>query len=155
MFIFLASCTSRTIYKKPDDIIPKNQMIDLWVDIYIANGTQTVKNKKLEKRINYFPFIYQKYNIDSVRFMRSNIYYTSKIEEYEEMFQKVEKKLIDIKTVLDPLSEGIDQNLPSYIKDSIRSSKTKKPIDSLKANKNKTNDEIREAEIEKRLEVKN
>jgi len=143
MFIFLASCTSRTIYKKPDDIIPKNQMIDLWVDIYIANGTEKVNNKKLEKRINYFPFIFQKYNIDSVRFMKSNIYYTSKIEEYEEMFQKVEKKLLDIKAVLDPLSEGIDPRLPVYVKDSIRSSKIKKPVDSLKLNKNKKNLEIK------------
>ena len=130
-------------------------MIDLWVDIYIANGTQTIKNKKLEKRINYFPFIYQKYNIDSVRFMKSNIYYTSKIEEYEEMFQKVEKKLLNIKAVLDPLSEGIDPRLPIYVKDSIRRTKTKKSVDSLKLHKNKTLDKIREAENQKKLEVKN
>jgi hypothetical protein len=130
-------------------------MIDLWVDIYIANGTQTVKNKTLEKRINYFPFIYQKYNIDSVRFMKSNIYYTSKIEEYEEMFQKVEKKLFDIKAVLDPLSVGIDPRLPTFVKDSIRKSKTKKPVDTLKLNKNKTLNRIRETENKKKLEVKN
>lgn len=131
-------------------------MIDLWVDIYIANGTQTVKNKKLEKRINYFPFIYQKYNIDSVRFMKSNIYYTSKIEEYEEMFQKVEKKLFDIKAVLDPLSEGIDPSLPIYVKDSIRRTKTKKSIDdSLKFNKNNTLDKVKGFENKKKLKVKN
>ena len=153
MFIFATSCTSRTIYKKPDDIIPKNQMIDLWVDIYIANGTSTVQNKKREKRVNYFPFIYQKYNIDSVRFMKSNIYYTSKIDEYEEMFQKVKKKLLDIKVVLDPLSEGIDPNLPTYVKDSIR--RSKKPIDSVKLNKNKTLDKVRKFENQKKLEVKN
>lgn len=155
MFIFITSCTSRTIYKKPDDIIPENQMIDLWVDIYIASGTQTVQNIKLEKRLNYFPFIYQKYNIDSARFMKSNIYYTSKIEEYEEMFQKVEKKLYEIRAVLDPLSEGIDPSLPIYIRDSIRRTKTKKPIDSLKLNKDKTLNNIKEAKNEKKLEVKN
>lgn len=130
-------------------------MIDLWVDIYIASGTQTVQNIKLEKRLNYFPFIYQKYNIDSARFMKSNIYYTSKIEEYEEMFQKVEKKLYEIRAVLDPLSEGIDPSLPIYIRDSIRRTKTKKPIDSLKLNKDKTLNNIKEAKNEKKLEVKN
>jgi len=155
MFIFLTSCTSRTIYKKPEDIIPKNQMIDLWVDIYIANGAQSVENKNSERLINYFPFIYQKYNIDSVRFMKSNIYYTSKIEEYEEMFQQVEKKLFDIKTVLDPLSEGIDPRLPIYVKDSIRRSKTKKPVDTLKLNKNKMLNKIRKFEKKEKLEVKN
>jgi len=130
-------------------------MIDLWVDIYIANGTQTVKNKKLEKQINYFPFIYQKYNIDSVRFMKSNIYYTSKIEEYEEMFKKVEKKLFDIKAVLDPLSVGIDPSLPIYVKDSIRRTKTKKQNDSLYLNKNERLDKMGEAENKKKLEIKN
>ena len=155
MFIFLTSCTSRTIYKKPEDIIPKNQMIDLWVDIYIANGAQSVENKNSERLINYFPFIYQKYNIDSVRFMKSNIYYTSKIEEYEEMFQQVEKKLFDIKTVLDPLSEGIDPRLPIYVKDSIRRSNTKKPVDTLKLNKNKMLNKIRKFEKKEKLEVKN
>ena len=155
MFFFLVSCTSRTIYKKPEDLISKNQMIDLWTDIYIANGTQTVKNKKLEKRINYFPFIYQKYKIDSVRFMKSNVYYTSRIEEYEEMFQQVEKKILNIKTVLDPLSEGIDPSLPVYVRDSIRRSKTKKPNDSLELDKNKTLDKIRESDILKKKEVKN
>lgn len=130
-------------------------MIDLWVDIYIANGTQTVKNKRLEKRINYFPFLYEKYNIDSARFMRSNIYYTSRIEEYEEMFQQVEKKLLGIKVVFDPLSEGIDPNLPNYVKDSIRRSRLIKTGDSLKLNKSKTKDSIIESDILKNRKRKN
>ena len=155
MFVFLTSCTSRTIYKKPEDLISKNEMIDIWVDIYIANGTQTLKNKKLEKRINYFPFVYLKYNIDSARFMNSNIYYTSRIDEYEEMFQQVEKKLLAIKAIYDPLSEGIDPNLPIYVRDSIRRSKVKKPIDSARLNKVKSIDKIRESDILKKKEEKN
>ena len=72
------SCTSRTIYKKPNDLIPKDQMIDLWTDIYIAQWqARAIKNKKLERKVNYMPLVYNKFNIDSVRFMRSNIYYTS------------------------------------------------------------------------------
>lgn len=119
VFIFL-SCTSRTIYKKPNDLISKGQMIDLWTDIYIAQGARSVKNKKLERKVNYMPFVYEKYKIDSARFMRSNIYYTSKVEIYEEMFQKVEKRLNDLLGQYDPDMAGNDPNLPRWKRDSIR-----------------------------------
>ena len=114
------SCTSRTIYKKPDDLISKKVMIDLWTDIYIANSAKSVKNQRLERKINYMPFIYQKYKIDSARFMRSNVYYTSKIETYEEMFREVEQNLIAIRDSYDPEMKGIDPNLPIWKRDSLK-----------------------------------
>lgn len=118
--LLVVSCTSRTIYKKPDDLISKDQMINLWTDIYIANGAKAVKNKRLERKINYMPFVYEKYQIDSTRFMRSNIYYTSKIELYEEMFRKVEKRLTELRDKYDPDMAGVDMNLPIWKRDSIR-----------------------------------
>jgi len=125
VFILCFSCTSRTIYKKPKNLVSKEQMVDLWVDITIANGARNKKNKKAQREINYMPFIYKKYNIDSTRFMESNIYYTSKIEEYEKMFQEVEVKLKKIKEIYDPLSKGIDPELPIWKRDSIRNSRKK------------------------------
>ncbi|PJC58354.1 MAG: DUF4296 domain-containing protein, partial [Flavobacteriales bacterium CG_4_9_14_0_2_um_filter_35_242] len=35
--LFFGACTSNTIYKKPKDLIPKDQMVDLMVDMYMAN----------------------------------------------------------------------------------------------------------------------
>lgn len=128
LFIFIASCTSRTIYKKPDNLISKDEMVQLWTDIMIANGARTVKNTMAQGKINYMPFINKKYNIDSTRFMNSNIYYTSNIEEYEAMFQEVLLKLKKIKATYDPSFEDIDENLPIWKQDSIRNSrKLKKP----------------------------
>ena len=117
------SCTSRTIYKKPKNLVSKEQMVDLWVDITIANGARSKKNKKAQRNINYMPFIYKKYNIDSTRFMESNIYYTSKIEEYENMFKEVEVRLKEIREIYDPLSKDIDPELPIWKRDSIRKSR--------------------------------
>jgi len=107
-------------------LIPKDQMIELWTGILIANNAKAVKNGKNQKKINYLPFIYQKYKIDSTRFMKSNIYYTSKIEEYEKMFQEVELQLRDIKKRYDPLSADIDPTLPVWKRDSIRRSNMEK-----------------------------
>lgn len=100
----ISSCTSRTIYKKPENLISKEQMIAIWTDIYIASGARTVKNKRLEKNIKYVPLVYKKYNIDSTRFNESSIYYTSRIDEYEEMFKEVQKRLIEIKNIYSPES---------------------------------------------------
>jgi len=139
------SCTSRTIYKKPKDLISKDQMVELWTEILIANNAKSVKNKKGHKKINYMPFVYQKHGIDSARFMQSNIYYTSKVEDYEKMFQQVESKLRKIKEIYDPLSVDIDPSLPIWKKDSIRRRNIERrknedlvPIDELRSKKVKS-----------------
>ena len=98
----LLSCTSRTIYKKPENLIPKEKMITIWTDLYMAMGAKSVQTKTLEKEKNYIPIVLEKYKIDSVQFSKSNIYYTSRIEEYEKMFQEVQKRLNDLKNIYDP-----------------------------------------------------
>jgi hypothetical protein len=105
IFFTLASCTSRTIYKKPENLIGKEKMINIWTDLYIAIGAKSIKTKKLEKKKNYIPLVLEKYKIDSVQFSKSNIYYTSRIEEYEEMFEEVQKRLNDLKNIYDPETE--------------------------------------------------
>ena len=122
-------------------------MIDLWTDIYIANAATTVKNTKLQRKINYMPFVYQKYNVDSARFMESNIYYTSKAADYEKMFQEVEKRLKNLKSKYDPEYADIDPDLPIWKKDSIirsRQLKQRKNPKELNIEVEKKNPEILE-----------
>lgn len=143
--MLLVSCTSRTIYKKPDDLIGKNQMIQLWTDIYIANSASSIKNEKLDTKVNYMPLLFEKYGIDSARFMRSNVYYTSRIEDYEKMFKKVEDNLRALKDKYDPAMAGIDPKLPIYKRDSIRNARKqqKKEIKREKPPKELQNDIIK------------
>ena len=82
ILLFLLSCTSNTIYKKPKNLVPKDSMIALLTDMYIASSAKNVKNKFLKREKNYMALVYGKYKIDSTRFDVSNDYYTSKIEEY-------------------------------------------------------------------------
>jgi len=91
--IFLVSCTSNTIYKKPKDVIPRDSMILLLSDMYLASASKNVKNRFKERKQTYLPLIYEKYEIDSVRFYSSNNYYTSQIEVYEELLQEVKLKI--------------------------------------------------------------
>lgn len=94
-------CTSNTIIKKPDHLIPKNQMVDLLTDMLLASGAENIKNNNLERNVNYFPLVFEKYGIDSTRFKESNYYYTSRIDDYEEILKKVDERLNTLKKGLD------------------------------------------------------
>ena len=85
----LYSCTSNTIYKKPKDLIPKDSMILLLKDLYIASSAKSIKNKNLQRKISYIPLVYNLYKIDSLRFNTSNIYYTSRVDDYQPMLDQV------------------------------------------------------------------
>ena len=41
ILLFLLSCTSNTIYKKPKDLIPKDSMVALLTDMYIASSAKS------------------------------------------------------------------------------------------------------------------
>jgi len=90
IILFITSCT---IYKKPKDLIPPDEMVNLVTDIYLANAASKVPNKLGGYNVQYLPLVYKKYKIDSARFTRSNIYYLSKIKEYKAIQEKALKKL--------------------------------------------------------------
>ncbi len=98
---FLFSCTSNTMYKKPENVIPKDSMVSFLTEMYIASSAKNIKNKYLKKEKNYVMYVYHKYKIDTVRFDISNAYYTSKIEEYTEMLEKVKFNIDSIKNIYD------------------------------------------------------
>lgn len=87
--VFILSCTSNTIYEKPKNLIPRDTMVLLLKDMYIANSAKNIKNKNLQRRFSYLPLVYNKYQIDSTRFRESNFYYTSKIESYGDLLNQV------------------------------------------------------------------
>ena len=127
--IFLVSCTSNTIFKEPKDLIPRDTMTLLLGDMMIASSAKFVKNKNEQKKVNYMAFIYDKYKIDSLRFQNSNLYYTSKIDLYEEMITDVKKNLEEKKDFYNKMSSRKD----SIRRDSIKKvGKKLKELDSIK-----------------------
>ncbi len=90
----LMSCNSNTIIKKPDNLIPKQQMIAILTDTYLAKSAKNLTNTHGDKHISYHALIYQKHDIDSLRFHQSLKYYTSDISLNEEILKAV-KATID------------------------------------------------------------
>ncbi|WP_369048035.1 DUF4296 domain-containing protein [Tenacibaculum sp. UWU-22] len=123
LFVFLSACTSNTIYKKPKNLIPKDTMEFLLEDMFIASSAKYVNNKNFQKNINYMPFVYEKYKIDSTRFNESNVYYTSKIEEYYEILKKVTENLEKRYKTAAAKRDSLQDN-KNRIKDTIKKEKS-------------------------------
>ena len=125
-FIFLSSCTSNTIFKKPQDLIPRDTMSLLIQDMMIASSAKFIKNVHKQKKINYMSFVYDKYKIDSVRFQNSNFYYISKIDLYEEIITDAKVKLEDKKkffTKIKATQDSINKLKRKKIRDTLFSFK--------------------------------
>lgn len=125
VLFFLLSCDSKVNYQAPEDLIPRNQMIELLYDMHLALGTSKVENIHSEKDRNYMSLVLEKHNIDSVRFASSNLYYVSKAQEYEEIFEEVERRLDEIKS-------AYAKEIDSLIKEGRSAEAAYKLLDSLK-----------------------
>ena len=115
IFVFLVSCTSNTIFEKPKDLIPLDTMSLLIQELTIASSAKYMKNKNNEKNINYMPYVFEVFKIDSLRFQNSNLYYMSKIDMYKNI-------LSDAKMSLEKRKAAYKE-IDSLRKDSIKKSK--------------------------------
>ncbi len=132
-FMFFASCTSNTIFKKPKDLIPKDTMSLLLQEMMISTSAKFIKNKNNQKNINYMPFVYERFKIDSTRFESSNYYYMSTIDLYQEILEKAKASINTQQDVLKKVKKELD----SIKKDSLKLTRSKlKELDSLKVTKN-------------------
>lgn len=129
ILISLYSCTSNTIYEKPKDLIPKDTMVSLMTDLYLASSSRNLKNINLQKGINYIPLVYAKYDIDSLRLKRSNFYYTSKVDEYQKLLEEVKLNLEQKRSLF---------SRQKKVRDSIRADSIRKTSSKVKVKPKKT-----------------
>lgn len=116
IFLFFVSCTSNTIFEKPQNLIPSDTMSLLLQEMVIASSAKFMKNKGQQKNINYMPLVYEKFKIDSSRFETSNQYYMSTIDKYQEILEGAKASLGSRNEVFKKIKTRLD----SLRKDSIR-----------------------------------
>ena len=93
ILISLLSCIEEVI-EKPENLIPKDQMVEILYDLAIINGAKKTNASYLTVRgIETMPFIYSRYGIDSLQFVQSDIYYASKPAEYKEIYSILEARI--------------------------------------------------------------
>ena len=91
--ILLISC-GENLLDKPEDLIPKDKMINILKDITILNSARSSSVTVLhDHKIEPTTFVFSKYGVDSLQFVTSDRYYASLPNEYEAMYVEIEKKL--------------------------------------------------------------
>jgi len=126
----LMACTSRTIFKKPEDLIPRDKMVDLLTDLFIANSAKVSPDKEGKHNKNYLQLVFEKYHVDTAQFKRSNYYYTTNIKEYRLIYQEAFNNLEKLEKKYD-IRQKIRDSIFKHQRDSINlleKEKPKKPI---------------------------
>lgn len=107
--------------EKPKDLIPKDKMVDILMETYLANAARSVDNKTIiAKGIKMDSMIYQNFGVDSLQFAKSNAFYAADVNTYMILFQEVETRLDVMQKEMDSLWER-ERN----IKDSINKNSKK------------------------------
>lgn len=121
------SCQNIERSEKPDNLIAEDKMVEVLTEISLLNSARNF-NKRLFESTGLSPeaYIYEKYDIDSIQFERSNNYYSENYDNYENIFSEVKDNLENMKVRLDSIREE-----EIRIQDSITAAE--KVADSLKA----------------------
>lgn len=108
--LFLLSC-GKELIEKPDNLIPQDQMTAIFYDLSLLEAIRTQRPIVLQ-HMNVQPtsYIYKKYKIDSIQFVKSNAYYASNLKLYKEMYDEVAKKIEANKKAILSKPNGADQN---------------------------------------------
>lgn len=107
----MVGCKDNAV-EKPDNLIPKDKMVDILYDISLI---EAVKNQNIQGGLSSKTandFIYRKYKVDSLQYVKSNKYYVSNIEEYKKMVEEVKARLAKATTESDAEMKKSGQPVP-------------------------------------------
>jgi hypothetical protein len=137
---FLISCSGINKPKKPKNLISKDQMVNVLLDMSLLSSAKGINKSKIENNgIIPESYVYAKNNIDSIQFVESNAYYTNNLNEYQEIIKKVEDSLNILRENYNILYEKEEKE--KRIQDSIkRSKKTNKEVLKLGFDPDKVNE---------------
>lgn len=100
-FIVLMILSFACTEKVPDGVIPENQMIEILVDIHIADAyiTQKFRGDSMYNEAQHLTMqILKQRGLDTTDFFRSMDYYTSRPVQLDKMYDVIIEKLAKAQT---------------------------------------------------------
>lgn len=86
-------CADQAV-EKPKDLIPKEKMVDILHDLSLLNATRSTLGARMDQTgVEVMEFIYDRYDIDSLQFVKSDLYYASRPMEYQALYTEVDARL--------------------------------------------------------------
>jgi hypothetical protein len=87
---------------RPDDLIPRDKMVDIFTEAYVMNAARSINLKVInEYGVALDSTFYAKYDIDSLQFVKSNAFYTANLNQYLSLFEEVEQRLLQLEVKKD------------------------------------------------------
>lgn len=98
IILFATACYQYKKPEKPKDLISKDKMVGILIDVKLVASANGVNKKIMDEQLgNAEVYILNKHNIDSLQFASSNKYYANNIKDYEEIYEKVKDSLEKLK----------------------------------------------------------
>lgn len=97
--IMAVSCSHVNKPKKPDNLIPKKEMVNILLDISLLKSAEGVSKVRLESNgYNTESYVFKRHGVDSIQFALSNEYYSYDLDTYLDIYTKVGDSLAKLKT---------------------------------------------------------
>ena len=95
----IISCDKQYV-EKPDQLIREKKMIDMLVDIQLAEATYIhMRNDSIVRKsssVNFYHSVLEKYNVPDSVFEKSFVYYASDTKKFEKMYREVVNRLSEM-----------------------------------------------------------
>lgn len=100
------SCQDLEKTERPSDLIPESKMVDVLTELSLVYAARNYNKQKLEATgIKPDEYIFEKFDIDSLQFERSNDYYSEQYSQYERIYDSVKSRIQKMKNRLDSLRD--------------------------------------------------
>ncbi len=121
LILSVSACHDMEKPKKPDNLIPKDKMVDILIDAKLISSASSVNRKIMEDRgVKLNQYVFEKHNIDSLQFVLSNEYYAFYIKDYQEIYDKIKDSLKVLKEKFKKEEEEFLKEKEERHKDSIK-----------------------------------
>jgi hypothetical protein len=91
--LLIVSCAEEVI-EKPDNLIAREKMTELLYDLAILDAAKSTNSAILEAHFDSpTSFLFKQYGVDSLQFVKSDLYYASQPLVYEAIYKEVEDRL--------------------------------------------------------------
>jgi hypothetical protein len=156
LLVLFSSC-NKDLVKKPDNLIDKGMMVDVMYDMALLDALKYQDpNSLYDNGINPKTYVYKKYKIDSLQFVKSNAYYAADYREYKKMYDALNDRLKKEKASVDLIIKKEQKKAVALKKIKVKkvqdSIKKAKKVKEIKIKKEK--DSIAKAKKKKDLNVK-
>lgn len=94
LLLLLGVACSEKVIEKPEDLIPREKMVNILYDLSLINAGKAIDPIALERHsIKPMEYVFRKYEVDSAQFVRSDLYYAAMPLEYEAIYRELEERL--------------------------------------------------------------